>query len=69
MTQPTGAPTVFISPKRLRPALRELGALAEDLMGRALVGVDESTVRAMHDGLMTMKVNIKNELIAGAESK
>jgi hypothetical protein len=49
--------------------LRDLGALAEDLMGRALAGVDETTTRAMHDGLMTMKANIKNELIAGAESK
>jgi hypothetical protein len=38
-------------------------------MGRALAGVDETTTRAMHDGLMTMKANIKNELIAGAESK
>ena len=26
-------------------------------------------IHAMHDGLMTMKANIKNELIAGAESK
>jgi MarR family transcriptional regulator, transcriptional regulator for hemolysin len=51
------------------PALKELGALAEDLYGRALAGVDESTIRAMHDGLMTMKANLKNELIAGAESK
>jgi hypothetical protein len=46
-----------------------LGALAEDLMGRALAGVDESTTQAMHDGLMTMKANLKNGLIAGAESK
>ena len=49
--------------------MKDLGALAEDPMGRAIVGVDELTVRAMHDGLMTMKANIKNELIAGAESK
>jgi MarR family transcriptional regulator for hemolysin len=55
--------------EKAAPALRDLGALAEDLMGRALAGVDESTTRAMHDGLMTMKANIKNELIAGAESK
>src|SRR6202142_88567 len=55
--------------EKAAPALRDLGALAEDLMGRALAGVDESTVRAMHDGLMTMKANIKNELIAGAEAK
>src|ERR1700728_3297289 len=54
--------------ERAAPALRDLAALAEDLMGRALAGVDESTVRAMHDGLTTMKANIKNELIAGAEA-
>jgi hypothetical protein len=49
--------------------LKELGALAEDLMGRALAGVDETTVRALHDGLRTIKANLKNELIAGAGSK
>jgi hypothetical protein len=38
-------------------------------MARAMAGIDESTTRAMHDGLMAMKANIKNELIAGAESK
>ena len=51
------------------PALVDLGALAEDLMGRALAGVEESTVRAMHDGLKTIKANLKHELTAGAESK
>jgi MarR family transcriptional regulator, transcriptional regulator for hemolysin len=55
--------------EKAAPALRDLGALAEDLMGRAMAGVDESTTQAMHDGLMTMKANLKNELIAGAESK
>jgi MarR family transcriptional regulator for hemolysin len=55
--------------EKAAPALKELGALAEDLMGRALAGVDESTIRAMHDGLMTIKANLKSELIAGAESK
>src|ERR1700685_3266264 len=55
--------------EKAAPALKDLGALAEDLMGRAMAGVDESTVRAMHDGLTTMKANIKNELIAGAEAK
>jgi hypothetical protein len=49
--------------------LKELGALAEDLMGRALAGVDTPTIEAMRKGLVTMKANIKNELIAGAESK
>ena len=55
--------------EKAAPALRDLGALAEDLMGRALAGVDKSTTEAMHDGLTTMKANIKNELIAGAEAK
>jgi MarR family transcriptional regulator, transcriptional regulator for hemolysin len=56
-------------PEKAAPALKELGALAEDLMGRVLAGVDASTISAMHDGLMAMKANIKNELSAGAESK
>jgi MarR family transcriptional regulator, transcriptional regulator for hemolysin len=55
--------------EKAAPALKELGALAEDLMGRALAGVDESTIGAMHEGLITMKANLKNELIAGVESK
>lgn len=55
--------------EKAAPALKDLGALAEDLMGRALAGIDASTIRAMHDGLIAMKANIKNELIAGAESK
>jgi MarR family transcriptional regulator, transcriptional regulator for hemolysin len=51
------------------PTLVSLAALAEDLMGRALAGVDELTIHAMHDGLTIMKANLRNELIAGAESK
>ena len=55
--------------EKAAPALKELGALAEDLMGRALAGLDERDIRAMHDGLKIIKANLKNELIAGAESK
>lgn len=55
--------------EKAAPALKDLGALAEDLMGRALAGVDEPTIRAMHDGLITIKANLKNELTAGAESR
>ena len=55
--------------EKAAPALKELGALAEDLMSRALAGVDEKTVQAMHDGLKTIKANLKNELTAGADSK
>jgi hypothetical protein len=38
-------------------------------MGRALAGLDEREIRAVHDGLKVIKANLKNELIAGAESK
>jgi MarR family transcriptional regulator, transcriptional regulator for hemolysin len=55
--------------EKAAPALVSLGALAEDLMGRALAGVDETTIQAMHDGLKIIKANLKNELIAGAEAK
>ncbi len=55
--------------EKAAPALVSLGALAEDLMGRALAGVDETTIQAMHDGLKIIKANVKNELIAGAEPK
>jgi MarR family transcriptional regulator, transcriptional regulator for hemolysin len=55
--------------EKAAPALKELGALAEDLMGRALAGVDETTVRVMHDGLKIIKANLKNELTAGADSQ
>ena len=55
--------------EKAAPALRDLGALAEDLMGRALAGLDQDEIRAMHDGLKIIKANLKNELIAGVESK
>ena len=55
--------------EKAAPALKELGAIAEDLMGRALAGLDEREISAMHDGLKTIKANLKNELIAGAEAK
>src|SRR5271157_971601 len=55
--------------EKAAPTLVSLGALAEDLMGRALAGVDETTIRVMHDGLKIIKANLKNELIAGAEPK
>jgi MarR family transcriptional regulator, transcriptional regulator for hemolysin len=52
--------------EKAAPALVNLGALAEDLMGRALAGVDETTTHAMHDGLKIIKANLKNELNSGA---
>ena len=48
------------------PTLSALGALAEDVMGRALADLDEKAIRALHDGLATIKANLKNELNAGA---
>jgi MarR family transcriptional regulator, transcriptional regulator for hemolysin len=48
------------------PALANLGELAEDVMGRALAGLDEPTLHAMRAGLMTVKANLKNELNSGA---
>jgi MarR family transcriptional regulator, transcriptional regulator for hemolysin len=55
--------------EKAAPALKDLNALAEDLMGRALAGVDEFAIRAMQDGLATIKANLKHELTGGAESK
>ena len=51
------------------PALGALGALAEDVMGRALTGLDEHAIRTIRDGLMTIKANLKNELHPGASEK
>ena len=51
------------------PTLAALGALAEDVMGRALSGLDENAIRAVRDGLMTMKANLKAELHSGADAK
>jgi MarR family transcriptional regulator, transcriptional regulator for hemolysin len=55
--------------EKAAPALVRLGALAEDVMGRALAGVDETTVRALQDGLKTVKANLKTELTSGAFAK
>jgi MarR family transcriptional regulator for hemolysin len=51
------------------PTLAALGALAEDVMGRALSGLDESAIRAIRDGLMSIKANLKAELQSGADTK
>jgi MarR family transcriptional regulator for hemolysin len=62
--------------EKAAPRLVSLGALAEDVMGRALAGLDATAVRAMQDGLTTIKANLKNELTplknelpAGADAK
>jgi len=66
VTQPKPAAGRDPAQEEPAPALVNLGALAEDLMGRALAGVDETTTRAMHDGLRIIKANLKNELNSGA---
>jgi MarR family transcriptional regulator for hemolysin len=48
------------------PTLSALAVLAEDVMSRALVGVDENAIRAMSTGLAAIKANLKNELHPGA---
>ena len=55
--------------EKAAPALKELGALAEDLMGRALAGLDADDIRAMKDSLATIKANLKTELSPGAYPK
>jgi MarR family transcriptional regulator for hemolysin len=55
--------------EKATPALVGLAKLAEDLMGRALAGVDETTIRVMQDGLKTIKANLKAELTPGADAK
>jgi MarR family transcriptional regulator for hemolysin len=55
--------------EKAAPALSALGALAEDVMGRALSGLDEPAIRTIRDGLMTIKANLKNELHPGACQK
>jgi MarR family transcriptional regulator for hemolysin len=52
--------------EKAAPALRKLGALAEDVMGRALSGLDENEIRALLHGLTTIKANLKAQLQSGA---
>lgn len=51
--------------EKAQPTLKALGALAEDVMGRALSGLDEPATRSLQNGLKTMKINLKNELRLG----
>jgi MarR family transcriptional regulator for hemolysin len=48
--------------QKAAPTLERLGALGEDLMDRALAGVDREVVAQMTDRLNWIKTNIKNEL-------
>ena len=51
------------------PALSALSVLAEDVMGKALAGLDEETVELILAGLTTIKANLKSELHSGACNK
>ncbi len=51
------------------PARSALGALAEDVMGRALAGLDEHSIRTILNGLAAIKANLKAELHPGANEK
>src|SRR5271166_337697 len=55
--------------EKAAPALSALGALAEDLMSRALSGLDQDSIRKLMDGLAVIKTNLKNELHRGACEK
>jgi MarR family transcriptional regulator for hemolysin len=59
---------LYLTEKAL-PKLKVLGALAEDVMGKALSGLDEGSIVALHDGLARIKANLKNELHLGACDK
>ena len=52
--------------KEAAPTLEKLGALAEDVMARALVGLDEAAIAGLTAGLQRIKSNLKNELSSGA---
>jgi MarR family transcriptional regulator for hemolysin len=47
------------------PALAALSALAEDVMGRALAGLDDETLEVFLKGLAMIKANLKSELHLG----
>jgi MarR family transcriptional regulator, transcriptional regulator for hemolysin len=48
------------------PTLSALAVLGEDVMGRALAGLDDTTIEAILKGLATIKANLRSELHPGA---
>jgi MarR family transcriptional regulator for hemolysin len=52
--------------EKAAPTLQGLGVLAEDVMARALSGLDDKTVSELHEGLTAIKANLKSELHSGA---
>ncbi len=55
--------------EKAAPKLKVLGALAEDVMGRALSDLDEDAIAALQGGLARIKANLKNELHLGVCEK
>ena len=47
---------------KAKPTLERLGALGEELMGRALAGLDDEAVAQMTERMNLIKINLKNEL-------
>ena len=47
------------------PTLERLGALGEDLMGRALAGLPPETLACLRQGLERIRLNLKHELHPG----
>ena len=43
--------------------------LAEDVMGRALAGLDNASIETILKGMATIKANLKSELHSGACNK
>ena len=48
--------------KKATPLLEKLGALGEDLMARALAGVDSKAIAEMNNNMSRIKANLKVEL-------
>lgn len=48
--------------QKATPTLERLGALGEELMGRALAGLDAEAIAQMIDRMKHIKINLKNEL-------
>jgi MarR family transcriptional regulator for hemolysin len=50
--------------EKATPTLERLGALGEELMGRALAGLDAAAIAQMTERMKLIKTNLKNELAA-----
>ena len=48
--------------EKATPTLERLGALGEELMGRALAGLDTAAIAQMTERMKLIKTNLKNEL-------